>query len=296
MSEDQKLIDELIEVLKLENVRQQGDEIRARCPSPVHEDYDPSWFLNLYKGVHHCFSCNFSGRLEDVLVDIGKMRRPAAKLMVLKLRGKQSIEDDVRWPVTEEMIEPFTTRASQYAIDRMEGNWKIINQYRVGIDPYTNYPAFITRDPYGRPTGVWVQTFSKPKYKLIGPLDAKNRGAIFGAHLKPTRMTIVAEGFYQTMAICQATGIKTVGILGTEVSDEQRKVLEAMAPLTLMLDGDNPGRTARTKLAQELSSGVEVYVCGGYTGDPDNFTPQEIWSIFDAKKSRIEYLKKEGLL
>jgi hypothetical protein len=193
------------------------------------------------------------------------------------------------------MIEPFTTRASQFAIDRMDGNWRVINQYRVGIDPYTEFPAFITRDFYGRPTGVWVQTFSEPKYRLIGPLDAKNRGAIFGAHLKPTRMTIVCEGFYQTMAVCQATGIKTVGILGTSITQEQRKALEAMAPLTLMLDGDIPGRAARTVIAQEFDPGVEVYVCGGYTGDPDTFSSTQIWEIYEARKPRYKYLNKEGL-
>lgn len=290
MSDYDNLIEKLIQILKLENVDIRGNELRARCPSPVHEDWDPSWSLNLEKGIHHCFSCHFGGRLEDILVDIGQIRRPAAKLMVLKVRGRQSIEDDVRWPVTEEMIEPFTTRASTFAIDRMDGNWAIINQYRVGIDPYTEFPAFITRDFYSRPTGVWVETFGKPKYRLIGPLDAKNRGAIFGAHLRPSPMTIVCEGFYQTMAVYQATGIKTVGILGTHVTAEQRTVLESMAPLTLMLDGDVPGRAARTILAQELAPGIEVYVCGGYVGDPDDFTRKDIWQIYEARKPRYKYL------
>lgn len=55
-----------------------GDEAVACCPA--HNDRHPSWSLNIRTGVHHCFSCGFSGSLASLVALMLNLTYPEAVL------------------------------------------------------------------------------------------------------------------------------------------------------------------------------------------------------------------------
>lgn len=55
-----------------------GDEAIARCPA--HNDRHPSWSVNTTTGVHHCFSCGFSGNFASLVVRLLNLSYPEAVL------------------------------------------------------------------------------------------------------------------------------------------------------------------------------------------------------------------------
>jgi len=285
---DDKVVDELVRLLDLKEADLKTDnELWARCPSPAHEDWTPSWSMNLGTGTHHCFSCGFSGHLVGLLIEAGLSSGKARlKWQQLKSRRFSSLVEEIRYPVTEEMVAPWTMRIAREVIDRV-GTWTIPSLYKVGEDPETGRGAFITRDREGRPTGIWVARGRK--YVLLGPADAKSRGALFGAHVRPTPRTVVVEGFYQALMVAWWTGMKTVATMGTAITDQQLQELLQLAPLVVMMDGDRAGREARRSLVERIPIGTDVVLCGGYSGDPDDLSGVEVNRIIREAKTRYEF-------
>lgn len=44
-----------------------GEELKISCPNPLHDDRNPSCFINSTTGLFHCFSCQFGGGLEKLI-------------------------------------------------------------------------------------------------------------------------------------------------------------------------------------------------------------------------------------
>lgn len=280
----------LVTSLHLYRAQVRGGELWACCPNPRHEDSTPSWSVNLQTGLHSCFGCDLRGHIVDLIAMLTKVDRGTATLTWLSTRG-QSIEiAEVDRPLVEADVADLTAVLSVEAIKRV-GSREIVAAYQVGTDPATNRAAFICRDRVSTPVGVWVAG-DKPKYRLLGPLTAKGRGVLFGAHLPPTRETVVTEGFYQAMAVNRNLGLKAVATMGVRVTSSQVDALCQLDPLIIMFDGDRPGRIGRDELVGQLVTRANVAVCGGFCGDPDMLDPTDLRGIYQTRKSGESYVNK----
>lgn len=88
----------LSEYLKLQKV---GKDYRARCI--YHSEYHPSMFINLDKGVFHCFGCEAKGSILKLIRDLtGK--EPKDLIMELFLQEKEKRKEN-KEIIDEEVIE-----------------------------------------------------------------------------------------------------------------------------------------------------------------------------------------------
>lgn len=54
------------------NYTETSSGLKARCPSPSHDDNKPSWNISTEPPFpHHCFSCGYSGSLRTLVKDLG---------------------------------------------------------------------------------------------------------------------------------------------------------------------------------------------------------------------------------
>lgn len=91
----------------------------------------------------------------------------------------------------------------------------------------------------------------------------------------------LVESFWGVLALHQA-GIPAVALMGRSMSVDQQALLEPLgsASIILMLDGDEPGRTATAEIAIRLAREYFVRIItlpGGR--QPDHLKPDELWQL-----------------
>lgn len=106
--------------------------------------------------------------------------------------------------------------------------------------------AYAGRWPGDPPAG-------QPRYKL--PPNFRKSAALFNLHrVGGSRHLVVVEGFFAVFRL-QALGIPAVALMGHDLSAEHVRLLKAAgtALVTVMLDGDDAGRTAVEKIVPSLA-------------------------------------------
>ena len=93
---------------------------------------------------------------------------------------------------------------------------------------------------------------------------------------------IVVEGFFDAMKVHQAGRPGVVALMGSLLSQRQSELLRRhFHRVTLMLDGDQPGRRAAKVIASSLSSQVSVHQIELPVGvPPDQLSSGEINALF----------------
>lgn len=85
-----------------------GEELKITCPNPLHDDNNPSCFINSTTGLFHCFSCHFSGGLEKLIkVVTGEYQN---------LNELVSLEDTIQLKIVS-MYKKSTKNILKYDID-----------------------------------------------------------------------------------------------------------------------------------------------------------------------------------
>lgn len=56
---------EILNRLGVTKLKQRNSQ-KIKCLNPLHEDHDPSMSVDLYRGIYHCFTCGFSGKLTNL--------------------------------------------------------------------------------------------------------------------------------------------------------------------------------------------------------------------------------------
>jgi DNA primase len=119
----------------------------------------------------------------------------------------------------------------------------------------------------------------EPKYRF--PAGFRKSQVLFNldrAMQTGGRNVIVVEGFFDALKVHQAGHPAVVALMGDSFSQRQSELLLShFARVTLMLDGDNPGRRAAEVIAQLLKPKVSVSkVQLPNTVQPDHLSPAEI--------------------
>ena len=118
-----------------------------------------------------------------------------------------------------------------------------------------------------------------PKYKL--PSAFRKSSALYNLHRAAhwqCRRVVVVEGFFDCMKVHQAGYPHVVALMGCSLSNQQADLLARhFAEALLLLDGDEAGQHATSKIVASLSGTMKVH-CGRVPSgrQPDELSPGEL--------------------
>lgn len=121
------------------------------------------------------------------------------------------------------------------------------------------------------------------KYKL--PPNFQKSAVLFNLHriTADAQSLIIVEGFFSVFWLRQCGYPNAVALMGCTLSDAQKALLTERFQrrwIFLFLDGDEAGREATNKIAEELSSDLWVKSIECPNGkQPDQLSPSEIQSL-----------------
>jgi len=257
-----------------------GDELLGLCP--FHEDTKPSFRVNTKKRVFHCFGCDAKGNVLDFVVRKESVTIKKAALLVSEWFGvgqegivavnanisptKSPTRADT---APAEPVEPnkplkFTLKVKHDHAYLMERRIEpaVAEAFGVGFcdrGMMKDRIAIPIHDASGQLVayaGRWVSgelPEGEEKYKL--PPGFKKSIVLYNLHrVKGQESLVVVEGFFSTMRL-HTLDVPAIALMGRSLSEVQEKLLQesGVKALTLMLDGDTPGREAQAALLQRLA-------------------------------------------
>lgn len=260
-----------------------GRRAWARCP--YHEDADPSWFVDVFKTGHHCFSCKAGGTLAELVVHVrGCSLKEAIEFVSAQGKGFEPPRARVRFverPARpqahrfrlprEVYVEPFEkwpTPMRRYAERRhldAEQAWRFRVGYAVDgrLEGRIVLPVL---DLAGRVLGYSardVTDASEQRYLTPHEKDGANLDGLFGEHLWPkgieadgrrSEVVVVAEGALNALAVDRALGgaIPVASIGGSDARPGHAAKLAAFRRVILLTDPDDAGDRVANDLGRML--------------------------------------------
>lgn len=269
-----------------------GDEWQALCP--FHKDSNPSFSVNVKKGLYICYACGEKGNIKK-LADFFNFGSD--------LQKEQATIEDVSKGIQELKEELNRTerpnvgiKIPQRFLDSPSNShywWKTRgiatstrNRYQLGFDDLANDAIIPLKDLSGRTLGLirrHLDLNSPMRYQY--PRGLKISENLFGAdvalkdyenltqYLQANSIThagviasefplVITEGSVDAMAVHQA-GCIAVAVLGARISKEQVNIIRRIGPTRIIVatDRDRAGREASLQIANALRQskmGVQV--------------------------------------
>lgn len=277
-------------------VERHGDELRALCPNPEHDDRDPSWSINVRTGSHGCWSCGWGGSPGDLAAAVvgsslawdwsdGWKWIEARGLLLggdenaldveLELVGAETKRLVMPWGVVQdESLGDWPTPIRRYAESRGLTREQVAT-WRIGFAVHGKVAGRIVIPVYDAAERLasWTARSydgSEPRYLTPKEADGPDPGAIFGECEWPslsTRQTVViVEGALDALAVDRAVGGAVAGLLGaarvrTEGgtgSSMQLAKLATFARAVVLTDSDPAGDRAWEELRAGLGRHCRV--------------------------------------
>lgn len=251
------------------SVQIRGDEVFSVCP--FHDDRNPSFSVNFYKGAF-CFSCGYKARsIDKFLKDFSK--RTGVEYEPLFSEGDLSgIVLHIEEKKPEAPLDISALRYYTQDVERFRREWfvseKTIEERRLLIDPAKDAECFPIVDRMGNFWGCVERTTpsesSRSKYHL--PPKIEKSLMLLGEDLAEEEVWVV-EGVRDLCYVESNFGIRAVA-LGTAIpSDEQVDLLKRFEHVYICLDNDKAGVLGAKKIISEIHpSNLSVI---GYNGkDP----------------------------
>jgi DNA primase len=253
-----------------------GAQRRALCP--FHRETDPSCSFELKRNVFHCFACGVSGSVIDFVARMEACSLPAAAATIarwcgivsgdtvpqgtarvgLNIHASSGADDQSNRPLAFTLeLDPshayFEQRGVPPATVRTFGLGycaRGIMRGRVCIPVHDKDGVLVGY------AGRWptdVVPSGAPRYRL--PKGFKKNAVLFNLHrvLRSEHLVIV-EGCWSVFRLWEL-GIAAVALMGRSLSTMQEQLLAASDAgyLTLLFDGDEPGRMASAALLPRLA-------------------------------------------
>lgn len=274
-----------------------GPQRRVLCP--FHDETEPSCSVHLQWKVFHCFGCGTAGSVLDFVAqmercslsqaaaaiaewcDIERHRADSGRERLNRAGvadpGRSDAEQPVNRPLrfqleldsrhpylAERGLAPETVRAFGLGYC---GQGVMRGRICIPIhDENGNLVAYAGRWPGGEPPA------GEPRYRL--PKGFRKSDVLFNLHrVAGSEHVVIAEGFWSVFRI-HALGVPAIALMGCTLSDRQQQLLvRARARfLTVLLDGDEPGRTATAELLPRLAGAFFVRT----PGLPDGEAPDTV--------------------
>jgi DNA primase len=285
-------------------IRGRGKQRMALCP--FHADTKPSCSIHLGRNVFNCFGCGAKGSVLDFVARIENVSITAAAARVEEICGLQRVG-------TSSQTAPAVPSTTQRALRRDVCDRPLRPlPFRLKLDPA--HPYLSARGinpehaaelglgsckrgtamqdwiciPIHDERGVLVAYAGRrasdevprgvPKYIL--PRGFEKRRVLFGLHrVTGCEHLILVEGYWSVFRL-HMLGRSAVALMGRELSAEQETLLKesGVERLTLLLDGDQPGREATGVLLPRLAAHFFVRVVTLPDGAEPDTVPEQFLS------------------
>lgn len=308
--------DELEKALGLTIVQRtnRGEHI-ASCPLPGHggPDRNPSFAINVQKGVFGCFACQTGGSIPRMVMELHDLDWDGA-LRWLSQFSSVTVEGDAdsfiqqleRWserqkspiqrdpglpwysPTVLPQDEPggadyFTSRnIGRNTVNKLDLRFVGCRSRAGYTGPCVVIPHYFDKELRGWQER-WVDygsaAFPKhiPKYTNSDSFPKKQTLYRFGLG----RSVILVESAL-TVATLDTYGFDAIASFGASVSPEQIRLLRSLERIYLAYDNDEPGRKARNLLADALGNSCDILIVKtpeGQKSDLGDVTRQEVKSL-----------------
>lgn len=259
------------------------------CPIPTHTSRQSheSFSVNLSRQVWSCHSASCiaarHGRLGGHVIDlVAIMERCSLRQAGIRLQDwfGGSVPPSHPAPLRPVAVEAFATQPNRplgFALQGIDTRHPYLTQR--GISPATaqwfgvgmyHGAGFLAgrcvipiRDQQGRLVAYAGRAVNGPAPKYRFPAGFRKSQVLFNldrAIGTDGPNVIVVEGFFDALKVYQAGHPAVVALMGTSFSQRQSELLLShFISITLMLDGDQPGRRAAAVIAKLLTPKVRVH-------------------------------------
>lgn len=288
-----------------------GEEAEALCPA--HDDRKPSWYCNLKTGVHHCFSCNFSGNLASLVSHVLGLTYPESVIWVNSRVGwaraawwREDVKIRNYSPQSLRIFEQMTEAEMALFTDPPEDKLKSKNitlesarLFGVKWNPAELTWIFPIRDP--NTNELWGWQLKNDRYFRGYPRGIRKSETLFGISATEHDGTFVlVESPVDTVRL-HAAGIRNgISSFGVSVSAVQFSlILRDTEHLVLALDNDRAGVSETARICRDVKSisDVRIFSYGDSEAkDPGEMTDKEIQEGMAHAIPRIRWLREHDNL
>jgi DNA primase len=284
--------------------------LAARCPSvhlqrrrhrlvgpcPVHGGDKPDAFVvHPEKNVWYCFSCCRGGG--DVVEFVRRLyrveHREAAEILACIVEGSAPRAAAPSLPPQPvETFRPFTRRLFlDPDVPMLRAKGILLDTARTFEAGAWHGPGFLEgcvgvrlHDPLGNPLGYIGRHIQHDRVERFGKWKLPRRfpksRILFNAHRVQQALRggtfAVVECPWGTMRLHQL-GVPAVSLLGTTLSETQRRLLAQADTPVLLLDGDRAGRDAARAIHQVLPRSMTIDLPPGK--DPDDLDDSQLHAL-----------------
>ena len=291
-----------------------GFEALALCP--MHEsrtgkpDHSPSWWINVETGAFICFSCQYTGNLFSLVVDIKGFYRKtwtgevpdfdAAREWVASItevspdklaKTLGSIPKIISMnpepiAMSEARLAVFDPPPA-HALESRAITAEACKKYGVLWDSTSSSWILPIREPYTHKLLGWQEKGTKNRTFRNYPTGVKKSHTVFGSHLDVSCQVVVVESPLDCVRF-ESSGVHgAVALCGSQITEDQFKLIRFSDSIIFASDNpklDGAGKKA-AKQAHELAFkyGVNLrFFNYGETSkkDPGDMTNDELrWGI-----------------
>lgn len=304
-----------------------NSELAAICPFHRKpgggEEKNPSFTMNLSKGVYYCHTCHSAGNFRQFLKDVGighqvlhtqyapliEALQKNRKVDFNPVRAKGIIAED---PLPESVLGlfdkcplPMVDYELRLQEDDPVFDEALLQRNDIGFDETNVRITFPLRDLLGNLIGISGRACDPaafPRYKvydteyrhwgLPAREQTKKSSMLWNAHRVYPRVyrsrgkerVFLVEGFKACLWLQQAGVENVIALAGSSVSDYHQWILERMgARVALMFDNDFGGQNGLAKAAPHLAKSLDVDIVQYEARQPTSMTLEELTETLDKR-------------
>jgi len=272
--------DFLSNVLSLRHIKETAEGFSTECPfKQFHSngvDNHPSFNIRKEDGVWHCFTCNKSGGLHKLFLeilgeipeeykDLYKRTDPDAEKLKVRLSKIASVSSNLISLPKEYALE-LSKEALSYVEEDRGITKQTIKYFQIGYCKSGQYsdciiiPIFfenVLRSFIVRKIGEQLQP-NQRRY-MLAPNTLK-RELLFNYDSVEGDKVYLVEGVFDVLRLFSLGTLNVVGLLGSSISEIQiQKLLQkGVKEVCIFLDGDVAGRNASKVVCEKLNKYFKV--------------------------------------
>lgn len=251
----------------LQVVSSTSRSMMAVCP--FHAETDGSLSIDTERGLYYCFGCQAKGNYQGFAraLEVDALPVPPADLNTVAHRLRRLADEIDAPPPTMEPHHSVWSTPSAWALWHQQRGVSLstARELNLGYDPLISALTIPVLDDehLGQEDGCWwtvrrmLGKDARPKYRYPKGYP-RNRLFIGDGWVPWVRKlpTVLVEGPVDAVATYEALRggrARVLALGGSSLGDEQLARLRAAGALVVLcLDGDQPGRVASKKLANQL--------------------------------------------
>lgn len=278
---------------------EKGNELVGRCP--FHEEKKASFRMNRDKRAFNCFGCGAKGNMLDFIARTENVSIKDAALLALEWFGegdvetKQPVRAAEKKPVPAEEAATREPNAPLKFQLKLQADHPYLTERHVSAETASFFglgyssrglmkgriaiPIHNEKGELVAYAGRWVEgdlPEGEEKYKL--PPGFKKNEVLFNLHrVGAAERLVLVEGYFSVFRL-HALGVPAVALMGRTLSELQEKLLgqSQARSITVLMDGDEPGRKAAQEIVARLAKKFSVKLAELPDGAQPDTVPEDL--------------------